>query len=174
MDRNIIMHYINTPIEFIATDNSVAINRGIEDRIIMLDNLVELIVFTPKGSFSADPDFGFEYWNHEYSNIHYRDFNNNHTGIGLYDLCNDVTRKECQESIKESLETYEPQLKHINVSIELDSIDDNKQSKAKKIFSKYQVSVRVVGVLDDGLGMVRKYEKKVIFFMEPTVKQIII
>ena len=168
------MHYINTPIEFIATDDSVAMNRGIEKRIIMLDNLVELIVFTPRGSFSADPDFGFEYWNHEYSNIHYRDFNNNHTGMGLYDLCNDVTRKECQESIKKSLETYEPQLKHVDVFIELNSIDEGKQHKTKKVFSKYEVSVRVTGVLGDGLGMVKKYEKRVMFFMEPTVKKITI
>ena len=166
------MNFVNTPIEFEKSESSILINRNIDDKIVMLDNLVELIVFTPKGSFSADPDFGFEYWNHEYSNIHYRDFNNNHTSKGYYGLYNDVTRKECQESIKRSLETYEPQLKHIDVSIELDSIDDKKQNK--KVFSKYEVSVRVSGILDDGLGMVKKYEKKVMFFMEPTVKRITI
>lgn len=103
------MDFVKTPIEFIKKESSVSLYREIDDKKLMLDNLVELIVFTPKGSFSADPDFGFEYWNHEYSNIHYRDFNNNHTGMGLYGLYNDVTRKECQESIKKSLETYEPQ-----------------------------------------------------------------
>ena len=76
------MAFVNTPIEFINNESSVFLNREIDDKKLMLDNLVELIVFTPKGSFSADPDFGFEYWNHEYSNIHYRDFNNNHTGMG--------------------------------------------------------------------------------------------
>ena len=55
---------------------------------------------------------------------------------------------------------------------ELRSIDDKKQNR--KVFSKYEVSVRVTGFLDDGLGMVKKYEKKVMFFMEPTVKQITI
>lgn len=168
------MDFVSTPIDFNRTKSSISINRSIDDVILMLDNLVELIVFSPKGSFAADPDFGFEYWNHEYSNIHYRDFNNNHTGMGYYGLSNDVTRKECQESIKKSLETYEPQLKHVDVSIELDSIDKDKQIKKKKVFSKYEVSVRVTGILDDGLGMVRKYEKKVMFFMEPTVKQITI
>ena len=168
------MAFVNTPIEFINNESSVFLNREIEDKKLMLDNLVELIVFTPKGSFSADPDFGFEYWNHEYSNIHYRDFNNNHTGMGGYGLYNDVTRKECQESIKKSLETYEPQLKHVDVFIELNSIDEGKQHKTKKVFSKYEVSVRVTGVLDDGLGIVKKYEKRVMFFMEPTVKKITI
>ena len=169
------MDFIRTPIEFIRTEESVSIDRGIEDRIVMLDGLVELIVFTPKGSFSADPDFGFEYWNHEYSNIHYRDFNNNHTAMSLSSsLYNEVTRKECQDSIKKSLETYEPLLKHIDVSIELDSIDIGRQKKGKKVFSKYEVSIKVAGVLEDGLGMVRRYEKKVKFFMEPTVKQMAI
>ena len=166
------MGFISTPIEFKAEESSsISIKRDIEDRIQMLDNLVELIVFTPRGSFSADLDFGFEYWNHEYSNIHYRDFNNNHTGMGTYGLYNDVTRKECQESIKKSLETYEPQLKHIDVFIELNSIDENKQNSSKKVFSKYEVSVRVTGGLDDGLGTIKKYEKIVTFFMEPTVSK---
>ena len=168
------MNFINTPIEFKKSESSVLINRDIDDKIRMLDGFIELIVFTPKGSFAADPDFGFEYWNHEYSNIHYHDFNNNQTVIRYYGLCNEVTRKECQESIKISVETYEPMLKHIDVCIELDSIDERKQNKRKHVFSKYEVSVKVTGVLDDGLGMVRKYEKKVLFFMEPTVKQITI
>lgn len=168
------MDFVNTPIEFNNSGSSVSISRGVGDKITMLDNLVELIVFTPRGSFAADPDFGFEYWNHEYSNIHYRDFNNNHTGQGFYGLYNDVTRKECQESIQRSLEAYEPQLKHVDVVIELSAVSDDKQNLKKKVFSKYEVYVRVSGVIDDGLGMVRKYEKKVRFFMEPTVKQITI
>ena len=94
--------------------------------------------------------------------------------MGGYGLYNDVTRKECQESIKKSLETYEPQLKHIDVFIELNSIDENKQNSSKKVFSKYEVSVRVMGVIDDGLGMVKEYEKRVTFFMEPTVKKVTI
>ncbi|MBO7189403.1 MAG: hypothetical protein J6V55_02330 [Alistipes sp.] len=168
------MRFVNTPLCFEKRESSVSITRNIDDRVIMLDNLVELIVFTPRGSFAADPDFGFEYWNHEYSNIHYRDFNNHHSGVGYYGLSNDVTRKECQESIKRSLETYEPQLKQIDVSIELDSINVEKQHKRRKVFSKYEVSVKVTGLLDDGLGVVKKYEKRVLFFMEPTVKQITI
>lgn len=168
------MGFVNTPIDFNRSEASVVISRDIDDRIMLLDNLIELIVFTPRGSFSADPDFGFEYWNHEYSNIHCRNFNNDHAGINFMGLYNDVTRKECQESIRKSLESYEPQLNHVEVSIELNAVDDDRLFKRKKVFSKYEVVVRVVGILSDGLGMARKYEKKVMFFMEPTVKQITI
>ena len=73
------MNYIVTPVSFLKTDSGLKLERGIEERISMLDNLVELIVFTPKGSFCADPDFGFEYCNHEYSNVHFRKFNNDQT-----------------------------------------------------------------------------------------------
>lgn len=163
------MDFVSTPIEFKVTDTDVTIDQHAEDDIQMLDNLVELIIFTPKGSFSADPDFGFEYWNHEYSNIHYKEFNNNHYGLDYGGLHNETTRKECQESVKRSLDTYASILKHVDVSIGLEAIDECRQHR--NVFSKYEVSVKVIGVLDDGLGTVRKYEKRVVFFMEPIVKQ---
>ena len=74
------MNFSSTPLSFKNSDTGITIVRDIQERISMLDNLVELIVFTPRGSFNGDPDFGFEYWNHEYSNVHYREFNNEQTG----------------------------------------------------------------------------------------------
>lgn len=161
------MKYICTPIAFNKEASTVTITKDIEDKILMLDNLIELIVFTPRGSFSADPDFGFEYWNHEYSNVHNRDFNNGHIRMSVGGLSNDITKKECQESIRKSIETYEPQLKHIDVSIDLNFIDNNTH---RKTFSKYEVKVKVVGIMNDDLGVTRTYEKEIRFFMEPTVK----
>lgn len=166
-----IMDFINIPLEYQKEESSIKIKRNIEDRIKMIDNLIELIVFTPRGSFIADPDFGFEYWNHEYSNIHYRDFNNDHSVMSRLGLYDEVTKKECQDSIRSGLETYEPLLKHIDVSIELSSVGVDNLS-GKKVISKYEILVKVVGVLDDGLGTVSPYEKKVLFYMEPTVKRI--
>ena len=52
------MGYIKVPISY-TKNNSSEINREIEDRTAIIDNLIELIVFTPRGSFPADPDFGF-------------------------------------------------------------------------------------------------------------------
>ena len=164
------MKFASTPISFRSEESSIRIVRDIEERISMLDNLVELIVFTPRGSFIGDPDFGFEYWNHEYSNVHYREFNNEQTGLSSNGLYNEITKKECQESIRQSLSTYAPQLKQVFVSMELNSAEAEKQRK-KKVPSKYVVTIMVEGVIDDGLGTTCKYEKNVMFLIEPTAKK---
>lgn len=164
-------NYISTPLTFINDDDqqAVLLQRDIDDRIRMLDNLIELIVFTPRGSFEADPDFGFEYWNHEYSNIHYLEFNNDHTGASSF---NEITKRECQESIRHSLQTYYPQLKNVNISISLDTADARSQGR-KKVLSKYSVVITVQGVISDGLDTERNYSKDVVFLIEPTAKRIV-
>ncbi len=164
------MNFIRTPIIFNSSETGIGIVRDIEERISMLDNLVELIVFTPRGSFVGDPDFGFEYWNHEYSNVHYREFNNEQTGLTSGGLYNEITKKECQDSIRQSLLTYAPQLKQVFVSMELNSAEAGKQLK-KKVPSKYIVTITVEGIIDDGLGTTCKYEKNVMFLIEPTAKK---
>ena len=163
--------FISTPLTFIElhSGNAVHLGRDIDNRIEMLDNLIELIVFTPRGSFDADPDFGFEYWNHEYSTIHYMDFNNDNSGTAI--SYNEVTKRECQESIRLSLLTYYPQLKNVTVLIDL-AIADAEKQRRKKVMSKYSVKVTVKGVISDGLGTNRDYSKDVIFLVEPTAKQL--
>ena len=163
--------FISTPLNFIERNSSKAVHLGrdIDNRIEMLDNLIELIVFTPRGSFDADPDFGFEYWNHEYSNIPYMDFNNDNSGTAI--SYNEVTKRECQESIRLSLLTYYPQLKNVTVLIDL-AIADAEKQRRKKVMSKYSVKVTVKGVISDGLGTNRDYSKDVIFLVEPTAKQL--
>lgn len=161
------MGYIKVPISYAKIDFS-EIKREIDDRNTMIDNLIELIVFTPRGSFPADADFGFEYWNNEYSNVNFRDFNNGQNGALVNGLYNEITRKECQESIKRSLETYDVLLKQVDVSIELRSVDSEQR---KKITSKFQVVVNVTGMLDEGLGTFTPYKKEISFLMEPTVKR---
>ena len=164
------MVFSSTPLSFNNTNTGISIVRDIEERISMLDNLVELIVFTPRGSFNGDPDFGFEYWNHEYSNVHYREFNNEQTGLSSGGIYNEITKKECQDSIRQSLSTYAPQLKQVFVSMELNSAEAEKQRK-KKVPSKYVVTITVEGIIDDGLGTTCKYEKNVMFLIEPTAKK---
>lgn len=163
------MAYIKTPLTY--ESGKVVIARNLEDRIAMIDNFIELIVFSPKGSFIADDDFGFEYWNHEYSNVHFRSFNHGQNGNYSNGLYNEVTLKECKESIEKSLDVYEPQLKQVNVLIELGSIKTENESN-HKLLSKYEVTIRITGMLDDGLGILIPYKKDVSFLMEPTVKRI--
>lgn len=164
------MNYFSTPLSFNNSDTGISIVRDIQERISMLDNLVELIVFTPRGSFNGDPDFGFEYWNHEYSNVHYREFNNEQTGLSSGGLYDEITKKECQESIRQSLSRYAPQLKQVLVSMELNSAEAEKQRK-KKVPSKYIVTIEVEGIIDDGLGTTCRYKKDVMFLIEPTAKK---
>ena len=111
------MSFISTPITY--EEGSLILHRDLPHRLAMLDNLVELIVFTPRGSFDGDPDFGFEYCNHEYSNVNQREFNASQGvrgGFGMGMLQNDITKKECEDSIRDSLATYEPMLKNVTVT----------------------------------------------------------
>lgn len=166
------MVFIKTPINYnenSADQGNLSISRDIEDRVKMIDNLIELIVFTPRGSFHGDPDFGFEYWNHEYSNVNVRNFNNEQNSFSTKSIYNEITRKECQDSIKRSLETYEVQLKQIDVSIEIHPL---RTEQRKTIVSKFQVIVKVTGMLPAGTGTSSVYNKEISFLMEPTVKRI--
>lgn len=164
------MNYISTPLSFQVSGSRVDLVRTVEERISRLDNLVELIVFTPRGNFSADPDFGFEFWNHEFSNIRQREFNNDHTGLSSETVVNEVTKKECEDSVRNSLATYEPMLKQVFVRMELVIVEPEKEIQ-KKVRHKYMVKVFVEGNIEDGLGTSIRYEKEVSFLMEPTAKK---
>ena len=127
------MNFVSAPVTFQREENALSVVRNIEDVVAMIDNLVELIVFTPRGSFTADPDFGFEYWNYEYSNVSYRDFNNGHGALPRFGN-DEATKKMCQNSIRNSLEAYAPQLKHIDILLEMNAIGADRQPR-KRIFS---------------------------------------
>lgn len=163
------MAFIKTPLTY--ENNSLVIARDIEEQIAMIDNFIEIIVFSPKGSFAADDDFGFDYWNHEYSNVHLQSFNLGQDMNFTNGLYNEITLKECKESIEKSLEAYEPQLKQVGVSIELGAVKTDRES-SRKLLSKYEVTIRITGMLDDGLSTLFPYKKEVSFLMEPTVKRI--
>lgn len=152
------------PLHINKEGGSLRIERMPLDAVERLDNLAELVVFTPRGSFVGDPDFGFEYWNHEYANVNFREFNNGQETLG-----NEVTRRTCEDSIRDSIRAYEPSLKHIEVTMELQTITPSEQTM-RKSKSKYEVVVQIEGELDCGLGTTREYTKTIRFFMEPTVK----
>lgn len=162
------MNYISSPLTFKEQDSKVSIIRDIDDRIKMLDNLVELVVFTPRGTFNADSDFGFEYWDYEYSNVNVMQFNNNSTGIDKFNK--ESTKMRCQESVRRSLETYAPELKNVEVSMNLEPAEANMQ-KRRKVPSRHMVIVEVKGTITDGLETDIKFQKTVIFLIEPSAKR---
>lgn len=136
-----------------------------------IDSILDLIVFTPKGAFIADPDFGFEYWNHEFSNINVREFNNNYLGmVSNVKSLNEISRKQCENSLKDSIICYEPRLRQPEVRVELEL--NNKKSR-KSMHSKYEMRILITGSLDDGLGIMRPYEKRISFMVEPIAKKLV-
>ena len=172
------MDFIRTPLSYVErtifspalqrnlteTVEPLTLQRSISDTVAMLDNLVELIIFTPRGDLAADPDFGFEYWGHEYSNVSHRDFNNGQP----CSIDNEITRQRCQQSVTDSLLTYAPMLLDVSTNIELTVPEANK--RYKNVNSKYMVNVVVTGRIKDGMDRV-DYRKVVTFMVEPTVKK---
>ena len=160
-----------TPVPLdLNTEISPAIKREEGNLEQAIDHILDLIIFTPKGTFGADPDFGFEYWNHEFSNINIREFNNSYLGMmgtGSNPV-NEINRKQCEASIKESILAYEPRLLNPEVRIELDI---NEKVRNMRSLSKYEMRILITGSIDDGLGVVRGYEKRIAFMVEPTVKK---
>ena len=164
------MNFISTPLAYQSSSTELLINRNLDSKVEQLDNLIELIAFTPRGSFFADPDFGFEYWNHEYSNIQYRTFNSGQGGLLGGKTSQEVTKLECQESIRQSLLTYAPQLTKVEVAVELNAAQYSERQHKRKIQSKHIVSIVVEGEFDNGIGTSR-YKKKIEFLMEPSAKK---
>lgn len=137
-----------------------------------IGTLLDLIVFTPRGSFPADPEFGFEYWNHEFSNINVREFNNSYMGMMAdAQTVNEISRRQCEASLRESILTYEPRLLNPEVRIELEM---NVRPRKRKSQSKYEMRILISGSIDDGLGIARPYEKRISFMVEPVAKKITI
>lgn len=162
------MNYISTPLSYIKIEPSPEINRNLKELTAMIDNLVDLIIFTPKGSFLADPDFGFEYWNHEYANVDYKNFNNGQSMTATGDFHHEIAKAECQDSIRNSLLTYVPQLTNINVNMELSSTFEGLYGN-EDIKSKHTAKIVVEGSIENELGTYLPYKREVVFFTEPTL-----
>lgn len=165
------MSFISTPLVYQELSSVPVIKRSLESETEYLDNLIELIAFTPNGSFCADPDFGFEYWNHEYCNVQYRTFNSGHGVLLGSKTGQEVTKIDCQNSIRQSLLTYAPQLTNVEVTVELNAAQYSERQSKRKVQSKHIVSIVVEGDLDNGIGTSR-YRKKIEFLMEPSAKKL--
>ena len=162
------MSYIRTPITFSRTERGVTIQRDIEERITVMDNLVELIAFTARGSFNGDPDFGLEYWNHEYANVSDTQFNNSTAEKKGYKPLKD----RCQESIQQSIAAYAPECLHLSkIEVSMTLRDEEAwQSRRRKMYSHHEVVIVVTARMDDGMGTTTDYQREVSFMVEPTVR----
>lgn len=164
------MDYLSTPLAYRDSGSSLTVNRYPKNIKAVIDDLVDLIIFTPKGSFPADPDFGFEYWNHEYSNINYKNFNNGQAITATDGSRHEITKAECQDSIRNSLSVYAPQLTNININMELSSTYEECYGK-DDIKSKHTARIVIEGDIENELGTTIKYKREVVFYTEPTLKK---
>lgn len=163
------MYSISTPLDYSKTHPQVIVKRNLKTEEAIIDNLLDLIVFTPKGSFLADPEFGFEYWGQEYSNPQYSDFNSGSNRIDGK-VSQTVTKDECEASIKQSLGTYAPQLINVKVTVELNPapVNNNKRN------SRHLVHICVKGDISNGISTIEyggKEGKNIYFMMAPTTKR---
>lgn len=161
--------FASTPLSIKMEGSTPAIERDLDTRVGMIDNFIELIVFTPKGSFHADPDFGFEYWNYEYANVRYNEFNNGDKQPWCSTHLDDATRQDCEESVRKSIEDYLPQLKSVHVELTLNPVEKT-VPMPHQIYSKYSMDIVITGKIDDGLGT-KDYKKICSFLIEPTVRK---
>lgn len=165
------MDYISAPLTFQRSGSSVVVDRNINERVAMMDNLVELIVFTPKGSFNADPDFGLEYWNHEYANISDVQFNNN---AGRNDYNRMSIKEQCEASIAGSILEYAPEkfkIRDVHVAMNMRD-NEPKLHGGRKSYSHHEVVIFISAKLDDGMGTAYDYTREIAFMVEPTVKKV--
>ena len=163
------MSYIKVPLSFQRTEQSVTIERPVNDHVALMDTLVELAVFTPVGSFNADPDFGLEYWNYEYVNISDTQFND---GSYRADFSKSSIKEQCEASIAESIKAYAPEnLKVTDVMVKINLKDDDTHLHGK-VYSHHVVVIHVEAKLLNGMGTFSQYTRELAFMVEPTVKKI--
>ncbi|MDE6279883.1 MAG: hypothetical protein K2M05_07900 [Paramuribaculum sp.] len=160
------MKFISTPISFVSSDSILSPDRQIDDPIAMMDNLIELIALTPKGTFNADPDFGFEYWDPVFADVSALQFN---SATGLDEYSRQGVKERCEAGIADCIATYAPIcLKVRDVVVEMNLKDDKvRLIGPRKIYSHREVEVTVSAKIDDGMGTVRDYFREITFMMEP-------
>ncbi len=164
---NAMHEFIDVPLS-VSVEEKAVLARSRSSVEKNIEDMLDLIVFTPKGAFSADPDFGFEYWNHEFSNMDVRRFNDSYLESS-FDASSvaAISRKQCEKSLVESISAYEPRLQSPVVKIELDV---NGSPRRRKVQPKYEMRIMISGSIDDGLGICRPYEKKISFMVEPVIR----
>lgn len=165
------MKYIATPLSFDHSENAITIERDIEERITMMDNLVELVAFTPIGSFNADPDFGLEYWNSEYANISDTQFN---MGGDRDETDKRSLKEQCELSIAASIQAYAPEKLNVtDVVVTMNMKDDEVSiNNRHKVYSHHAVVIHVAAMLSDGMGTSFQYTRELSFMVEPVAKRI--
>jgi hypothetical protein len=119
-----------------------------------IDDFIDLIIFTHPGECKFAYDFGFNFWETEFSNLTVERFNNS-----------EYPRKLYEENLKETIQKYEPNLTDVRVEIFL--------SDEELMISKLKINFFVVIFVHGFIKGIRKepYRKNVIFSLGPVIKK---
>ena len=119
-----------------------------------IDDFIELLVFTHPGECKFAYDFGFNFWENEFINISIDTFNNS-----------GYPRKNFEEYLKATIETYQPKLTDIKVEVFL----SNEETKIKSTKIKFFVVIVIQGSIK---GIQKEpYKKNILFSVGPVIKK---
>lgn len=132
---------------------------------VMLDNWMDMILFTDNRRFKADEAFGFSFWDNEFITMNFWNFNTSTEEASLANM------ERCKKSIVNSIRYYLPFLKNVQVEIELTMEKDKLSRKADQ--SKYAVRVSITAQVEENeyAGThAGTYRKNAVFYMDPFMK----
>lgn len=163
--------FYKTPLKI--DDENLAIAQELKSVKSSIDAFLELLVFTPKGGFKPDYDFGFEFWSNEFQNFVIKNFNNRTSDTNLVNNKGENTGKEsCEKGLKKSIETYEPRLKNVRVDLQIEQnnvIKKNDRFKTNDI--KYDVYIKIMGEMILSNLTSKDYEKDIQFSVGPVIRK---
>ena len=138
-----------------------------------IDSFLELVVFTPKGSFKPDSDFGFEFWSNEFQNFVIKNFNSRTSDANLLNNRGEKTNKEaCEKGLKKCIELYETRLKNVRIEMNLDQNDVGKQGHNTGINEiKYDVHLKISGEMAIDQFVSENYTKEIRFSVGPVIRR---
>jgi hypothetical protein len=119
-----------------------------------IDEFIDLLVFTHPGECVFFHDFGFAFWESQFSNISIEHLNNS-----------EYPKKEFEESLQRSISRYETRLEDVNVEVLLTNQDISPLVK-KNTFS---VVVSVTGKTKTFPG--EPYHRTIIFASETMTRK---
>lgn len=160
------MNYCTAPLDFSENTDQVTVIRRLPLPVeVMLDNWMDMILFTGNRRFKADEEFGFSFWDNEFITLNLSNFNTSTEQESLANL------ESCKQSIVNSIHYYLPFLHNVKVEIELTTKNDKSPWKADR--SKYAVHVTITALVgkNNAAGSAQKtYQKNAVFYMDPFMK----
>ena len=164
--------FYKTPVHI---EDNLSFQRESESIRESIDTFLELLIFTPRGGFKADYDFGFEFWSNEFQNIVIEDFNQHINESVLVNRRGDSTdQRNCIRNLKKAIEMYEPRLQNVKIEMNLKQKDNTQKSYLRnevEDHTKYDVFLTIRGDIYLGMGNTEGFMKQVTFAVGPAFKK---